>query len=60
MSTHDLSSFDIFAANADAISRRRRRHVRRAVRAITHRMDRRTVSQRLRALLPRLDIGGLQ
>lgn len=54
MATHDLS-FDLLAANADAISRRRRRHVRRAVRALTHRMDRRTVSQRLRAMLRRAD-----
>ena len=55
MSAHDLSSFDIFATNAHALSRRRRRHAGRMMRALTTRAGRRTVRQRLRALLPRLD-----
>lgn len=58
MAMHDLS-FDLFAANAHAISRRRRRHVTRAVRALANRAGRRTVRQRIRALLPRLDLGGI-
>ena len=59
MTTHDPISFDLFATNADAISRRRRTYAKAKLRTITTRAGRRTVKQRLRAMLPRLDLGGM-
>ena len=58
MATHDLS-FDLFAANAHSIDRRRRQHAKATIRAIANRAGRRTVRQRLRAMLPRADWRGL-
>ena len=42
-------SWDLFASNADAISRRRRRYVKAQARRIVNRIDRRGARQWLRA-----------